>query len=226
MRILLIDDHAELVLSLWQSLNELGIEVEISHDGHHADGLLRQHSFDVVLLDLALPGLSGLDVLRRLRERGDPVPVLMLTASGDVRDRVQGLNDGADDYVSKPFELSELEARMRALYRRSLGAMQQILRVGRLNFDTESRRFAVNSRPLALPPREHHLLESLIVRRGRPVSKLALAQRLGGCDTVLSQDALEVYVHRLRRRLYGSGATIHTLRGLGYMLDTDYDLFA
>ncbi|MDP9044294.1 MAG: response regulator [Pseudomonadota bacterium] len=220
MHILLIDDHAELVLSLWQSLKALGMEVETSHDGNRADALLREHSFDVVVLDLVLPGMSGLDVLHRMRERGDKTPVLMLTASGDICDRVQGLNDGADDYLSKPFELSELEARLRALHRRAQGAAQATLRVGRLHFDTISRRFAVDSRPLPLPPREHDLLESLAERPGRPVSKIALAERLCTEDAVLSHDALEVYVHRLRRRLNGSGATIHTLRGLGYMLDT------
>ena len=223
MRILLIDDHAELVLTLWQSLKALGIDVETTHDGHQADALLHDHTFDVVVLDLALPGMSGLELLRILRERGDRVPVLMLTASGDIRDRVVGLNGGADDYLSKPFELSELEARLRALHRRNLGATQSILRVGRLDFDTVSRRFTVGQQMLALPPREHHLLEALVERPGRPVSKVALAERLCTDDAVLSHDALEVYVHRLRRRLTGSGAAIHTLRGLGYMIDAAED---
>lgn len=219
MKILLIDDHAELVLNLWQSLRALGIEVDTCHDGKLGEAMLRQHSYDVVVLDLILPGMSGLDLLRLLRQRGDRVPVLMLTASGDICDRVQGLNGGADDYLPKPFELVELEARLRALHRRNLGLLSSNTRVGRLDFDSGSRRFAVDSKPLALPPREHHLLESLVERPGRPVSKVALAERMCSSDAVLSHDALEVYVHRLRRRLQGSGATIHTLRGLGYMLD-------
>jgi two-component system response regulator TctD len=219
MKILLIDDHAELVLSLWQSLHALGIDVETSHDGKVAEEMLRDHAFDVVVLDLALPGISGLDLLHIMRDRGDTVPVLMMTASGDICDRVQGLNGGADDYLPKPFELAELEARLRALHRRHLGLLQASMRIGRLDFDSISRRFAIDARPLALPPREHHLLETLVERPGRPVSKATLAERMGSGDSVLSHDALEVYVHRLRRRLSGSGAVIHTLRGLGYMLD-------
>jgi DNA-binding response OmpR family regulator len=223
MHILLIEDNAELVLTLRQSLGALGIQVDASGDGRLADRLLREHAFDIVVLDLALPGLSGLELLGRLRERGDSVPVLVLTASGDTHDRVQGLNAGADDYLAKPFDLAELEARLRALHRRRLGAVHSLLHVGRLEFDTLSRRFAVGGRALDLPPREHDLLESLMAHPGRPVSKLALAQRLCSADAVLSHDALEVYVHRLRRRLEGTGAAIHTLRGLGYVLEADDD---
>jgi DNA-binding response OmpR family regulator len=223
MHILLIEDNAELVLTLRQSLGALGIQVDASGDGHQADRLLREHAFDIVVLDLALPGLSGLELLGRLRERGDTVPVLVLTASGDTHDRVQGLNAGADDYLAKPFDLAELEARLRALHRRRLGTVHSLLNVGRLEFDTLSRRFAVAGRPLDLPPREHDLLESLVAHPGRPVSKLALAQRLRSADAVLSHEALEVYVHRLRRRLDGTGAAIHTLRGLGYVLEADDD---
>jgi DNA-binding response OmpR family regulator len=147
----------------------------------------------------------------------------VLTASGDTHDRVHGLNAGADDYLPKPFELSELEARLRALHRRNLGATQSLLRVGTLEFDAVSRRFAIGPRHLDLPPREHDLLEALMAPPGRPVSKFALAQRLRSDDAVLSHDALEVYVHRLRRRLEGSGAAIHTLRGLGYVLEAADD---
>jgi DNA-binding response OmpR family regulator len=219
MRVLLIEDHAPLVQTLTQSLGALGIEVQSCADGLVADAALHQHAVDVVVLDLALPGLNGIEVLQRLRARGDRVPVLVLTASGDTHDRVHGLNAGADDYLPKPFELSELEARLRALHRRNLGATQSLLRVGALEFDAVSRRFAIGPRHLDLPPREHDLLEALMAPPGRPVSKLALAQRLRTDDAVLSHDALEVYVHRLRRRLEGSGAAIHTLRGLGYVLE-------
>ncbi|HSI60291.1 MAG TPA: response regulator [Ideonella sp.] len=223
MRILLIEDHAQLVQTLTQSLGVLGIQVESRSDGVLADQALRQHGFDAIVLDLALPRLDGIEILRRLRARGDSVPVLVLTASGDTHDRVHGLNAGADDYLPKPFDLSELEARLRALHRRSLGAAHSVQRVGRLELDTVSRRFTIASRPLLLPPREHDLLEGLIGHPGRPVSKLALAQRLCSGDEVLSHDALEVYVHRLRRRLDGSGAAIHTLRGLGYVLEAADD---
>ncbi|HUG24468.1 response regulator [Piscinibacter sp.] len=219
MRILLIEDQAGLVQTLTQSLVALGIAVESRSDGLLADEALQHHAYDAVVLDLALPRLHGLEVLRRLRGRGDTVPVLILTASGDTHDRVQGLNAGADDYLPKPFDLSELEARLRALYRRRLGAAGSVLRVGSLALDTVSRRFAVGEHHLDLPPREHGLLEALIAQAGRPVSKFALSQRLCSANEVLSHDALEVYVHRLRRRLEGSGAAIHTLRGLGYVLE-------
>ncbi len=219
MRILMIDDHVDLVHTLTQSLGGLGIAVEGCHDGIAADAALRRHAFDAIVLDLGLPGLSGLEVLRRLRQRGDAVPVLVLTASGDLRDRVHGLNAGADDYLAKPFELTELEARLRALHRRNAGALTPVLRVGRLSLLTASRRFLLGGRAVELPPREHDLLEALVVQSGRPVSKWALAERLGSDDAVLSHDALEVYVHRLRRRLRGSGAAIQTLRGLGYLLE-------
>ncbi|WP_127999291.1 response regulator [Piscinibacter defluvii] len=223
MRILLIEDQAALVQTLTRSLAALGITVESCGDGQLADETLQRHGYDVVVLDLGLPRLHGLELLRRLRARGDAVPVLILTASGDTHDRVQGLNAGADDYLPKPFDLSELEARLRALYRRRLGAAGSVLRVGTLALDTVSRRFALGDRHLDLPPREHDLLEALMIQAGRPVSKLALSQRLCSADEVLSHDALEVYVYRVRRRIEGSGAAIHTLRGLGYVLEAAGD---
>ena len=223
MRVLLIEDHRQLVDTLTQSLGALGIQVEACLDGLQGDELLQAHTFDAVVLDLALPGLEGTEVLRRLRKRGNKVPVLVLTASGETLDRVNGLNAGADDYLAKPFDLAELEARLRALHRRNLGAMHSIVRVAALEFDAISRRFALGAEHLDLPPREHDLLEALIVVAGRPVSKIQLADRLRSGDAVLSHDAVEVYVHRLRRRLEGSGAAIHTLRGLGYVLEAADD---
>ena len=226
MRILLIEDHAKLVRTLTDSLGLLGIQVQAVGDGQQADALLHHHAFDAVVLDLALPGLGGLEVLRRLRQRGDRVPVLVLTASGETLDRVHGLNAGADDYLPKPFDLAELEARLRALLRRSLGAVQDELRVAGLALDTVSRRFVLHGRALELPPREHDLLEALVMHAPRPVSKQVLAERLRSSDAVLSHDALEVYVHRLRKRLEGSGAVIHTLRGLGYVIEVEPDAAA
>jgi two-component system response regulator TctD len=219
MRVLLIEDNLKLVQTLTQSLGVLGIQVESEGDGVLADAALQQHGFDVVVLDLALPRMGGIEILHRLRDRGDKVPVLVLTASGDTSDRVHGLNAGADDYLPKPFDLSELEARLRALHRRNLGAVHSVLRVRGLEYDTVSRRFTIDARHLELPPREHDLLEALISRSSRPVSKNLLADGLRSSEAVLSHDALEVYVHRLRRRLQGSGAAIHTVRGLGYVLE-------
>jgi DNA-binding response OmpR family regulator len=226
MQIFLVEDHAQLVNTLTQSLGALGIHVHACGDGMAADTQLQRHAFDVVVLDLALPRMGGIDVLRRLRQRGDTVPVLVLTASGEIQDRVQGLNAGADDYLPKPFDLSELAARLRALHRRRLGTADSVVRVTRLEFDTLSRRFSLSGQPLELPPREHDLLEALVVHPGRPVSKGELAERLRTDDAVLSPEALEVYVHRLRRRLEGSGAAIHTLRGLGYVLEAERDAAA
>jgi DNA-binding response OmpR family regulator len=219
MHILLVEDNLRLTQTLTQSLRALGIDVSAVGDGAAADQLLLQRSFDVVLLDLALPRLDGMQVLQRLRGRGDAVPVIILTASGDTIDRVRGLNAGADDYLPKPFELAELEARLRALHRRRVGAVQAVLQVGRLRFETASRGFWIDAERLLLPPREAALLETLIERHGQPVSKAQLADRLSAADALLSEDALEVYVHRLRRRLEASGARITTLRGLGYVLE-------
>jgi len=226
MQIFLVEDHAQLMNTLTQSLGALGIHVHACGDGVAADAQLQRHAFDVVVLDLALPRMGGIDILRRLRQRGDTVPVLVLTASGEIQDRVQGLNAGADDYMPKPFDLSELAARLRALHRRRLGTAGSVVRVIRLEFDTLSRRFSLAGQPLELPPREHDLLEALVVHPGRPVSKGELAERLRTDDAVLSHEALEVYVHRLRRRLEGSGAAFHTLRGLGYVLEAERDAAA
>jgi CheY-like chemotaxis protein len=135
MRVLLIEDNLKLVQTLTQSLGVLGIQVEAEGDGVLADAALQQHGFDVVVLDLALPRMGGIEILRRMRNRGDKVPVLVLTATGDTSDRVHGLNAGADDYLPKPFDLSELEARLRALHRRNLGAVHSVLRVGSLEYD-------------------------------------------------------------------------------------------
>ena len=223
MRILMIDDHRELVQTLARSLGALDIEVDPCHAGDSADDALRHHGYDVVVLDLGLPGLDGLEVLRRLRQRGDAVPVLILTASGDLKDRVKGLNAGADDYLAKPFDLAELEARLRAMHRRNAGALNPVLRVGRLSLLTASQQFLIDGRVIFLPTREHDLLVALVLQAGRPVSKTALAERLKSGDSVLSHDALEIYIHRLRRRLKDSGTQIRTLRGLGYLLDDGDD---
>lgn len=219
MRILLVEDHAPLARTLSQSLAALGMQVHCCANGLDADASLQTHAFDAVVLDLSLPGLDGSEVLRRLRQRGDIVPVLILTASGETLDRVRGLNAGADDYLPKPFDLSELEARLRALHRRKLGSASTVLQLATLQYDTLSRRFTLCSQALDLPPREHALLEALMLQAGRPLRKALLAERLRSDDAVLSPDALEVYVHRLRRRLAGSGAAIQTLRGLGYVLE-------
>jgi two-component system, OmpR family, response regulator TctD len=218
MRILIVEDNPHLLRSLTLALAQ-GHVVDAVPDGAQADAVLRTERYDVVVLDLGLPKVDGLEVLRRLRARGDRTAVLVLTASGDTDDRVRGLDSGADDYLAKPFELTELEARLRALHRRSLGHAATVLQVGRLVYDSVARSFRIDGERLALPPREHQVLEQLITRAGQPLRKRQLADAVSTLDESLNEDALEIYVHRLRRKLSGSGAVIHTLRGLGYVLE-------
>ncbi len=218
MRILIVEDNPHLLRSLTLALAQ-GHVVDAVPDGAQADAVLRTERYDVVVLDLGLPKVDGLEVLRRLRARGDRTAVLVLTASGDTDDRVRGLDSGADDYLAKPFELTELEARLRALHRRSLGHAATVLQVGRLVYDSVARSFRIDGDRLALPPREHQVLEQLITRAGQPLRKRQLADAVSTLDESLNEDALEIYVHRLRRKLSGSGAVIHTLRGLGYVLE-------
>jgi two-component system response regulator TctD len=218
MRILIVEDNPHLLRTLTLALAQ-GHVVDAVPDGAQADAVLRTERCDVIVLDLGLPRMDGLEVLRRLRTRGDRTAVLVLTASGDTDDRVRGLDSGADDYLAKPFELTELEARLRALHRRSLGHASPALQVGRLVYDSVARSFRVDGERLALPPREHQVLEQLITRAGQPLRKRQLADAVSTLDEALNEEALEIYVHRLRRKLAGSGAVIHTLRGLGYVLE-------
>ena len=218
MRILIVEDNPHLLRSLTLALAQ-GHVVDAVPDGAQADTVLRTERYDVIVLDLGLPKMDGLELLRRLRARGDRTAVLVLTASGDTDDRVRGLDSGADDYLAKPFELTELEARLRALHRRSLGHAAPVLQVGRLVYDSVARSFRIDGERLTLPPREHQVLEQLITRAGQPLRKRQLADAVSTLDEALNEEALEIYVHRLRRKLAGSGAVIHTLRGLGYVLE-------
>jgi DNA-binding response OmpR family regulator len=218
MRVLIAEDNIALATSLAQALAAEGMVVDVVNDGVHADQILRSANFDVVVLDLTMPRMDGLDVLRRLRGRGSSVPVLVLTARGEPRDRVLGLDAGADDYLSKPFDLGELEARIRALVRRAQGRAVNSIVVGALEWNPALRQVAVKGNALNLPPRERAILELLLADAGRPVGKDALADRLTTLDTAVSTEAIEIYVCRLRRRLEGSGVEIRTLRGLGYLM--------
>ncbi|BAL22796.1 response regulator [Azoarcus sp. KH32C] len=219
MRLLLVEDHAELAEWVAKALRHAGYALDVLDRGDHADHALKSQSYDLVILDLSLPGLDGLEVLRRLRSRqqGAPTPVLVLTARGTTEERVKGLNLGADDYLPKPFELAELEARIKALLRRS-GNLVPMVRIGRLEFDTTSRLVAVDGKPLALTPRELAVLEALLSRVGRPVAREALFEKVFDFDAEARVEAIEIYVSRLRKKLEGSGVVINTLRGLGYVL--------
>ena len=219
MRLLLVEDHAELAEWVGRALTQSGYAVDTLHRGDHADHALLTQPYDLVILDLNLPGLDGLEVLRRMREREATrlVPVIILTAQGSTEDRVRGLNIGADDYLPKPFELTELEARIKALLRRA-GQQAPTVRLGSLVFDLNSRLATVGDQPLALTPRELAVLEALIARIGRPIAREALFEKVFSFDEEARTEAIEIYVHRLRKKLEGSGVRITTLRGLGYLI--------
>ncbi len=219
MRMLLVEDNVELATWLSKALRQRGYAVDHMADGAAADQVLVTEQYDVAVLDVNLPRMDGFSVLRRLRARGSTLPVLMLTARGDLDDRVEGLNLGADDYLVKPFELAELDARIKALIRRSQSAGTPTLTLGALEYDSAQRTFRVDGHALTLRPREHAVLEVLMLRAGKAVSKDALFEKVFALDAEANTDAVEIYVHRLRKRLEGSGAAIVTLRGLGYVLE-------
>lgn len=219
-RILLAEDESELADSIRRGLGKVGLRVEVASDGAAADAALARGGFDLAILDVGLPLMDGFAVLTRLRVRDKTLPVLMLTARGEVADRVRGLNLGADDYLAKPFELEELHARIKALLRRGGGRSERAqTHCGSLSFDTENRRFALGAQELSLTPRERSLLAALMARPGRLLSKEQLAQHIFDLDDDTNLEAIEIYVHRLRRKLEGSDVAIVTMRGLGYLLE-------
>ncbi len=218
MRFLVVEDDPILADGVVHALRAGGNAVDTVQDGVAADLALSANSFDLVVLDLGLPRMSGLEVLRRVRARNSPVPVLILTAHDSIEDRVRGLDLGADDYLAKPFELAELEARIRALTRRAGHRGQAVVSHGALRFDTIGRTASVNGEPLELSARELELLEILVSRAGRLVSKEQILDHLCQWGEEVSENAVEVYMHRLRRKLEPGGVKISTLRGLGYCL--------
>ncbi|MBS0313578.1 MAG: response regulator transcription factor [Burkholderiales bacterium] len=220
MRILLVEDDPVLRDVMGQSLIDAGHRVDRAVRLAEAEQIWRYQPFDAILLDLNLPDGNALDLLKRARGWGDTTPVLVLTARNRTDERIEGLDAGADDYLGKPFDLAEVEARLRALVRRSHGG-GNVVEVGRLRFDGVSMRIHVGERPFDLPAREFEVLWELAHPPGRVVSKRALSDKLSGLEDALGDNALEAFVSRLRRKLAGSGATIRTLRGLGYLLERD-----
>lgn len=220
MKVLLVEDDLALQTSLLRALTRLDWAVEVCADGVLALAHWRRSAPDVVLLDLSLPGMDGLQVLSQARASGLRTPVLILTARGTVGDRVQGLNAGADDYLPKPFDLDELEARVRALHRRQPGAQNSLQdeASGGLIYDKDSGAIYHQGQVLELTPRELALLQALLVRPGHAVSKERLFELVFPGETQVQYEAVEVVVYRLRKKLQPTGATLMTLRGLGYLL--------
>ncbi len=219
MRLLIVEDSLKLAAWLAKALQQHGFAVDQTHDGAQADSLLRTEIYDGVILDLSLPTMDGLTVLQRMRERGTATPVIVLTARGNLEDRVRGLNLGADDYLAKPFDLSELEARLQAVIRRAHGVSAPTVSLGPLEYDTIGRVFTLHGQRMQLRPKEHAVLEVLLLRMGKVLSKAALYERVFSMDATTGQDVVEIYIHRLRKHLLDTGLSIVTLRGLGYVLE-------
>ena len=220
MKLLLAEDDPILADALGASLAKAGFEVEVAANGAVAEYLLLRQHFDVGVLDLGLPMVDGLTVLKRVRAAKPALPMLVLTALDGLEHRVAGLNAGADDYLTKPFDFPELEARIRALLRRSrgAGAAQQF---GRLSFDRDAHRAAIDGVSIELSPREWMLLDLLLTQRDKVVTKNQIAESWAVDRSESAPGSIEVYIHRLRRKIEGSGLAIRTVRGLGYLLEAE-----
>ena len=227
MRILLVEDDRDLHAALMALLVQSGYAVDGVHDGASAEALLRAENFDLVILDLTLPQMDGLDVLRAMRssqgKSGAEAAVMILTARGSSDDRVRGLDLGADDYLAKPFDVREFEARVRSLLRRQAGLRASTIVLGALTLDLTTRQFSAQGAALDIPPRERALLELLVMRAGKVVAKEAIVQSLTSLDDILSDNAIEQYISRLRRRIAPLGLDLRTVRGIGYLLDKGAD---
>jgi two-component system, OmpR family, response regulator len=219
MNLLLIEDDAVLADGLIHTLTNSGYTVSCAMTGSYAESLLKTQSFDLVILDLGLPDIDGLELLRRLRRLKIPLPILILTARDGLHDRIIGIEQGADDYMTKPFELRELEVRINALIRRCYGGFTNELVIGRLVLDTTNHQVLVEGEPLLLSAREFGVLEILLLKAGKVVTKDYIAQRLVTDGDSLTDNAIEIYVHRLRKQIEPYGALIRTIRGLGYLLE-------
>lgn len=219
MRILVVEDDAVLAAALTRALNQATYAVDLVDNGDSANAALDTGSYDLVVLDLALPKVDGLNVLRRLRDRRSRVPVLILSARDSLDDRVKGLDLGADDYITKPFDLPEFEARVRALVRRGQHRATNVLHHGRLELDLEARRAFHDGKPIDFSARELAVIEFLMSRQGRVVTKEQLVDRVFGWGEDIGSNAIEVCLHRVRRKLEPYGIEIRTVRGMGYLLE-------
>ena len=221
MRILLIEDEAELADWLGRALKQRGFLPDHAPDARSAQAFLAGNEYDAIVLDLRLPDVYGLTLLAQLRDEGARTPVLVLTAEGSLQERVRALHLGADDFLTKPFAVEELEARLTALVRRSRGRAHPRLQCGSLAYDSESRVFTLHGALLALTPREHAALMALLTRSGAPVGKSLLSGKVFPSESNVGPDAIELVRHRLRRKLADGGGDVRivTVRGLGYLLE-------
>lgn len=219
MRILLAEDERDLAQWLVRALQQSGFQVDWVDDGRLVRRSLKATRYDALVLDLGLPGLGGHAVLEQLRDADQRLPVLVLTARDSLIERVSTLHEGADDFLAKPFELAELEARLLALIRRVRGSDHPRLACGPLAYDVASKQFVLDGNALSLTPREHALLRALIQHSGEPLSKQEILERVVSDDADVSPEAIEVLVHRVRKRLAASPVQITTVRGLGYVLE-------
>ncbi|MBJ7553220.1 response regulator transcription factor [Marinomonas spartinae] len=219
MRILVVEDTQVLGQAILERLTSLGHGVDLIDDGKRAHDLLKYQSFDLILLDLNLPGLSGLQLLQKLRQKEDGTPVLILTARDQIEDRIRLLDEGADDYLTKPFDFGELEARCRALLRRKQGYAANVSEHGNLLVNRDSRQVFINGELTAITNREFRLLEIFLGHLGRVLSKDEITDHLFNFDETPSPNAIELYVGRLRKKLVASDFSITTLRGIGYVAE-------
>lgn len=220
MKILLIEDDEVLADGLTHTLSDSGYKVTSAISGVYAEHLLQAQDFDLIILDLGLPDMDGLQLLRKLRIQKLPLPIMILTARDDMNVRIKGIREGADDYMTKPFELRELEARLQALVRRCYGGFSSTIEIGRLLLDTRNHQIQANGQFLSLSARESAVLEVLLIQANKVVSKDRIAQRLSSAGDALADNAIEVYIHRVRKHIEPYDVVIRTVRGLGYLLES------
>ena len=223
MRILIVEDDPSLAEGMAGSLSRPGFTIDGARSGEKADTMLKAGAYDLVVLDVGLPGIDGFEVLRRLRLRGSRAPVLILTARDEIEDRVHGLDLGADDYMVKPFAFQEFEARIRALLRRGQAQASAVLMLGELKLDRSAQRAWIGGQPLELTGREWAVLEVLLSRSGHVMSKERIAQSISKWEDDLSPASIEVYVSRLRGKIEPAGLKIRAVRGFGYLLEEPAD---
>ncbi len=218
MRITLVEDNVSLAKGIAYRLEDAGHSVDVLHDGNAAFDFLKNDASDLVILDINLPGRDGLSILKEMRAQGDGRPIILLTARAETDDRVVGLDAGADDYLIKPFEMVELEARVRALLRRREAPHRQVRQLGAVQFDMSARQLFAAEQEIEVPRREMSILELLVLADGRLTSKASLLEHAYGTGADVEESVVEVYVSRLRRRLRPFGIHIKAQRGLGYQL--------